>query len=100
MSNSPSPSSFPERTDTDNDQVSERLGLHRQLLSKLVHSEALTGRDIDSAYAQEAQPDTNAEHHPRLAGLARARARPRAARAGGDLRYRACALRSSASAVV
>jgi diguanylate cyclase (GGDEF)-like protein/PAS domain S-box-containing protein len=51
-SSSPRSSSFPERSDSDNDQVSERLGLHRQLLSKLAHSDALTGRDIDSAYAQ------------------------------------------------
>lgn len=41
-----------KRTDSDNDHVSERLALHRQLLSKLAHSEALTGRDIESAYAQ------------------------------------------------
>src|SRR6187551_3644520 len=41
-----------ERPLSDNEQVAERLGLHRQLLSRLAHSEALTGRDIDSAYAQ------------------------------------------------
>jgi diguanylate cyclase (GGDEF)-like protein/PAS domain S-box-containing protein len=40
------------RANTDNDTVSERLGLHRQLLSRLAHSDALTGRDIESAYAQ------------------------------------------------
>jgi diguanylate cyclase (GGDEF)-like protein/PAS domain S-box-containing protein len=40
------------RLTADNERVSERLGLHRQLLSKLAHSEALTGRDIESAYAQ------------------------------------------------
>jgi diguanylate cyclase (GGDEF)-like protein/PAS domain S-box-containing protein len=37
---------------TDVEGVSERLGLHRQLLSKLAQSEALTGRDIESGYAQ------------------------------------------------
>src|SRR5687768_16936859 len=52
MRDSPSPSTLPERTGTDNDRVSERLSLHRQLLSKLAHSDALTGRDIESAYAQ------------------------------------------------
>jgi diguanylate cyclase (GGDEF)-like protein/PAS domain S-box-containing protein len=36
----------------DIERVSERLALHRQLLSKLAHSDALTGRDIESAYAQ------------------------------------------------
>src|SRR5262245_59730546 len=46
-SGSPAPCSS-----TDNDTVSERLGLHRQLLSRLAHSDALTGRDIESAYAQ------------------------------------------------
>ncbi len=40
------------RLTADHERVSERLGLHRQLLSKLAHSEALTGRDIESAYAQ------------------------------------------------
>ena len=54
MSSSSRPSSlpFPDRTESDNDRVSERLSLHRQLLSRLAHSEALTGRDIESAYAQ------------------------------------------------
>jgi len=46
---SPSPS---ERTSTDNEQVAERLALYRELLSRLAHSEALTGHDIASAYAQ------------------------------------------------
>jgi diguanylate cyclase (GGDEF)-like protein/PAS domain S-box-containing protein len=41
-----------ERLGADSDRVSERLALHRQLLSKLAHSDALTGRDIESAYAQ------------------------------------------------
>jgi diguanylate cyclase (GGDEF)-like protein/PAS domain S-box-containing protein len=41
-----------ERTSTDNEQVAERLAMHRQLLSRLAHSDALTGNDIDSAYAQ------------------------------------------------
>jgi diguanylate cyclase (GGDEF)-like protein/PAS domain S-box-containing protein len=41
-----------ERLGADSDRVSQRLGLHRQLLSKLAHSDALTGRDIESAYAQ------------------------------------------------
>jgi len=40
------------RLGADGERVSERLGLHRQLLSKLGHSEALTGRDIESGYAQ------------------------------------------------
>jgi diguanylate cyclase (GGDEF)-like protein/PAS domain S-box-containing protein len=52
MRDSPSPSTLSELTETEYDHVSERLGLHRQLLSKLAHSDALTGRDIDSAYAQ------------------------------------------------
>lgn len=52
MSPPPLPSALPERTESDNDRVSERLGLHRQLLSRLAHSDALTGRDIESAYAQ------------------------------------------------
>lgn len=41
-----------ERLGADSDRVSQRLSLHRQLLSKLGHSDALTGRDIESAYAQ------------------------------------------------
>jgi diguanylate cyclase (GGDEF)-like protein/PAS domain S-box-containing protein len=41
-----------ERLGADSDRVSQRLGQHRQLLSRLAHSEALTGRDIESAYAQ------------------------------------------------
>jgi diguanylate cyclase (GGDEF)-like protein/PAS domain S-box-containing protein len=41
-----------ERLGADSDRVSERLGQHRQLLSRLAHSEALTGRDIEAAYAQ------------------------------------------------
>jgi GAF domain-containing protein len=45
-------SSRPSRLGADGERVSERLGLHRQLLSKLAHSEALTGRDIESGYAQ------------------------------------------------
>jgi diguanylate cyclase (GGDEF)-like protein/PAS domain S-box-containing protein len=40
------------RLGTESEGVSERLGLHRQLLSRLAHSEALTGRDIESGYAQ------------------------------------------------
>jgi diguanylate cyclase (GGDEF)-like protein/PAS domain S-box-containing protein len=40
------------RLAADGERVSERLALHRQLLSKLAHSEALTGRDIESGYAQ------------------------------------------------
>lgn len=40
------------RLGADGQDVSERLGLHRQLLSRLAQSEALTGRDIESAYAQ------------------------------------------------
>jgi diguanylate cyclase (GGDEF)-like protein/PAS domain S-box-containing protein len=40
------------RLGADGERVSERLGLHRQLLSKLAHSEALTGRDIEAGYAQ------------------------------------------------
>lgn len=40
------------RIGADGERVSERLGLHRQLLSKLAHSEALTGQDIESGYAQ------------------------------------------------
>ena len=53
---SPPPSSSSpravERFGAESDRVSERLSLHRQLLSRLAHSEALTGEDIDSAYAQ------------------------------------------------
>jgi diguanylate cyclase (GGDEF)-like protein/PAS domain S-box-containing protein len=41
-----------ERLGADSDRVSERLGQHRQLLSRLARSEALTGRDIEAAYAQ------------------------------------------------
>jgi diguanylate cyclase (GGDEF)-like protein/PAS domain S-box-containing protein len=41
-----------ERPGADSDRVSERLALHRQLLSKLAQSQALTGEDIESAYAQ------------------------------------------------
>jgi diguanylate cyclase (GGDEF)-like protein/PAS domain S-box-containing protein len=41
-----------ERLGADSDRVSQRLAQHRQLLSKLAHSDALTGRDIESAYAQ------------------------------------------------
>ena len=40
------------RLGADGERVSERLGLHRQLLSKLAHSQALTGQDIDSGYQQ------------------------------------------------
>jgi diguanylate cyclase (GGDEF)-like protein/PAS domain S-box-containing protein len=40
------------RLGADGERVSERLGLHRQLLSKLAHSEALTGEDIEAGYAQ------------------------------------------------
>jgi len=40
------------RLGADGERVSERLGLHRQLLSKLAQSQALTGQDIESAYAQ------------------------------------------------
>jgi|GEM_PF-1876429 len=40
------------RLGADGERVSERLALHRQLLSKLAHSQALTGRDIESGYAQ------------------------------------------------
>lgn len=42
----------PTRLGSEAEGVSERLGLHRQLLSRLAHSEALTGRDIESGYAQ------------------------------------------------
>src|SRR6185436_8592084 len=41
-----------ERLAADGEGVSERLSLQRQLLSKLAQSEALTGRDIEAAYAQ------------------------------------------------
>ena len=40
------------RLSADGERVSERLGLHRQLLSKLAHSQALTGQDIDAGYQQ------------------------------------------------
>jgi diguanylate cyclase (GGDEF)-like protein/PAS domain S-box-containing protein len=40
------------RFGADGERVSERLGLHRQLLSRLAHSQALTGRDIEAGYAQ------------------------------------------------
>jgi diguanylate cyclase (GGDEF)-like protein/PAS domain S-box-containing protein len=40
------------RLGTEGEGVSERLALHRQLLSRLAHSEALSGRDIESGYAQ------------------------------------------------
>jgi len=43
---------LPPRLGNDSEGVSERLSLHRQLLSRLAHSEALTGRDIESGYAQ------------------------------------------------
>jgi diguanylate cyclase (GGDEF)-like protein/PAS domain S-box-containing protein len=46
-----SPASTP-RLGADGERVSERLGLHRQLLSKLAQSQALTGQDIESGYAQ------------------------------------------------
>ncbi len=42
----------PPRLGTETEGVSERLAQHRQLLSRLAHSEALTGRDIESGYAQ------------------------------------------------
>jgi diguanylate cyclase (GGDEF)-like protein/PAS domain S-box-containing protein len=47
-----SASAAAERLGADGERVSERLGLHRQLLSKLAHSQALSGRDIESGYAQ------------------------------------------------
>lgn len=40
------------RLGNESEGVSERLGLHRQLLSRLAHSEALSGRDIEAGYAQ------------------------------------------------
>jgi len=40
------------RLGADGERVSERLALHRQLLSKLAHSQALSGEDIESGYAQ------------------------------------------------
>lgn len=40
------------RLGADGERVSERLALHRQLLSRLAHSEALTGRDIEAGYKQ------------------------------------------------
>jgi diguanylate cyclase (GGDEF)-like protein/PAS domain S-box-containing protein len=54
MSSSESSGSSPHssRLGADSERVSERLGLHRQLLSKLAQSDALSGRDIDSGYAQ------------------------------------------------
>ncbi len=45
------PSSSGTRLGADGERVSERLGLHRQLLSKLAQSQALTGQDIESGYA-------------------------------------------------
>jgi diguanylate cyclase (GGDEF)-like protein/PAS domain S-box-containing protein len=45
-------SAFSARLGAESEAVSERLGLHRQLLSRLAHSEALSGRDIESGYAQ------------------------------------------------
>jgi len=54
MSSPESQSSFAlaARLGADGERVSERLALHRQLLSKLAHSQALTGEDIESGYAQ------------------------------------------------
>jgi len=54
MSSSPSSGSLDSaaRLGADGERVSERLALHRQLLSKLAHSQALTGQDIESGYAQ------------------------------------------------
>lgn len=56
MSSPSSPRSSAAPTDlrvgADGERVSERLGLHRQLLSRLAHSEALTGEDIEAGYAQ------------------------------------------------
>ena len=54
MSSPPSSGSpaLAARLGADGERVSDRLSLHRQLLSKLAHSEALTGQDIDSGYAQ------------------------------------------------
>ncbi|RYZ08333.1 MAG: diguanylate cyclase [Myxococcales bacterium] len=40
------------RLGVDGERVSERLGTHRQLLSRLTRSEALTGEHIDAGYAQ------------------------------------------------
>ncbi len=40
------------RLGADGERVSERLGNHRQLLSRLTRSDALTGRDIEAGYAQ------------------------------------------------
>jgi diguanylate cyclase (GGDEF)-like protein/PAS domain S-box-containing protein len=48
-SRSPAPS---ERLGADGERVSERLAAHRQLLSRLSQSQALTGQDITSGYAQ------------------------------------------------
>jgi diguanylate cyclase (GGDEF)-like protein/PAS domain S-box-containing protein len=54
MSSPEFPGSFAlaARLGADGERVSERLALHRQLLSKLAHSQALTGEDIESGYAQ------------------------------------------------
>ena len=54
MSSPPSAGSSPltARLGADGERVSERLSLHRQLLSKLAQSQALTGQDIESGYAQ------------------------------------------------
>lgn len=46
------PLSSDGRVGADGERVSERLGLHRQLLSRLAHSDALTGEDIEAGYAQ------------------------------------------------
>lgn len=40
------------RLGADGERVSERLGFYRQQLSRLAESDALTGRDIESGYAQ------------------------------------------------
>lgn len=40
------------RLGADGERVSERLATHRQLLSRLARSDALTGRDIEAGYAQ------------------------------------------------
>src|SRR5689334_1563526 len=49
---SPRSSASAGRLGADGERVSERLGTHRQLLSRLTRSEALTGEDIDAGYAQ------------------------------------------------
>jgi diguanylate cyclase (GGDEF)-like protein/PAS domain S-box-containing protein len=49
---SPESSRGPESAGRHGEAVSERLGAHRQLLSRLTRSEALTGRDIEAGYAQ------------------------------------------------